>query len=71
MTYLLCEISQCVVITLNPGVGMGIINKFYYIIFNSQCTCSFCCINNWIHPAIIYKISNNLDLQNKSSARSL
>ena len=35
MTYLLCEISQCVVMTLNPGVGMGIINKFYYIIFIS------------------------------------
>ena len=33
--YLLCEISQCVVMTLNPGVGMGIINKFYYIIFIS------------------------------------
>ena len=31
MTYLVCEIAQCVVMTLNPG-GMGIINKLYYII---------------------------------------
>ena len=35
MTYLLCEIVQCVVMTLNPGVGMGIISKLYYIIFVS------------------------------------
>ena len=30
MTYFLCPISQCVVMTLNPGVEMGIINKLYY-----------------------------------------